>query len=367
MLTIPDEICQERNQSDMDHPILSQASCTAIQVGLVDLLASWNVRPTRVVGHSSGEIAAAYCAGRVSRKVAWGLAYLRGYAVAKQLHKKGAMMAVGLSPDAIQPYLAKIRKEHHGDLVIACYNSSENITLSGDEDLIDKLQTLLQNDSIFARKLAVKNAYHSPHMNDAGSDYLELIKKYNLEIPEIIKTDVIMISSCTGKLLSPGDVLKDHYWVQNLVSPVRFSEALYNLVSLNGDDSLTSTSKEDTRSRCIDSIVEIGPHSALRSAIRDTLSTSSSRSSVEYYAAMIRGAEDEMSILSAVASLHCRGFPVAVDLVNSAESAPSTLGRMLTDLPYYSFNHSQTYWAESKASKRLRKRGMSSFSNFSSM
>ena len=68
---------------DCDVPLIqtaevAQAACTAVQIGLVDLLASWSVRPSGVAGHSSGEIAAAYASGRITAAEAIVAAYLRG-------------------------------------------------------------------------------------------------------------------------------------------------------------------------------------------------------------------------------------------------------------------------------------------------
>jgi len=88
---------------------------------LVDLLVSWGVHPAAVVGHSSGEIAAAYCAGGISRKSAWKLAYHRG-SLASRLEKsteqkRGFMMAVALSEETLDPYLARIIGK--GDIAVA--------------------------------------------------------------------------------------------------------------------------------------------------------------------------------------------------------------------------------------------------------
>ena len=62
----------------MDSPEIAQPVCTALQIALVDLLADWNVIPVAVTGHSSGEIAAAYCAGGLSHESAMKVAYYRG-------------------------------------------------------------------------------------------------------------------------------------------------------------------------------------------------------------------------------------------------------------------------------------------------
>lgn len=77
-------------------PEVSQTVCTAVQIGLVKLLASWSIYPSGVVGHSSGEMAAAYAAGRISAAEVIAAAYFRGQAVSKN-KQQGAMLAVGMS------------------------------------------------------------------------------------------------------------------------------------------------------------------------------------------------------------------------------------------------------------------------------
>src|SRR5207244_4052400 len=69
----------------------------------------------------------------------------------------------------------RVNMELQGELVMACFNSPMNITISGDENKIDRLQELLKDDDIFARKLKVSNAYHSSHMSTVAEEYLELI------------------------------------------------------------------------------------------------------------------------------------------------------------------------------------------------
>ena len=133
-------------------------------MALVDLMASWGIFPKYVIGHSSGEIAAAYCAGKLSREAAWKISYLRGYVSSKQSAANGAMMAVGLSRSRLEKYIQSVREDLNGELVIACRNSPTNNTVSGDEALVDSLKQLLDADGAFARKLNVQNAYHSAHM-----------------------------------------------------------------------------------------------------------------------------------------------------------------------------------------------------------
>lgn len=96
-----DELFAEAKSTRINLPEISHPVCTALQVALVDLLASWGIFPKYVTGHSSGEIAAAYCAGKLSREAAWKVSYFRGYVSSKQSAANGAMMAVGLNEPAL--------------------------------------------------------------------------------------------------------------------------------------------------------------------------------------------------------------------------------------------------------------------------
>jgi acyl transferase domain-containing protein len=337
----------------MNDPFLSQAACAAVQIAIVDLLASWNILPSHVLGHSSGEIAAAYCAGHLTREDAWKLAYFRGFVSIAQTDRRGGMAAIGISADGIQPYLDAALP--YKTLTIACYNSPKSITISGDEDEIDKLCDALEKDGVFARKLAVRNAYHSSHMEAVADDYLSLIG--NLSNSEKFGKDVEMISSVTGEVASGREVVIPTYWVQNLVMPVRFTGALLAMTSggmkKSGQRKLRVGS--ETGRNSIQHIVEIGPHSALRTAIRDTLSTKKETAVIEYHNVITRNFDDIATALSAAATLYCHSYPVSLDALNS-QIHGSREPRMLTDLPPYAFNHTKTYWKDSRLSKNFRSR-----------
>ena len=128
----------------------------------MDLLASFGVMPSSVTGHSSGEIAAAYAIGALSRQDAIRVAYFRGVASASLAEKgiiKGSMMAVGLSKEESLPFLAALTE---GKAVVACSNSPSSITISGDKAAIDELYFILEGQKIFARKLVGKSYLRIP-------------------------------------------------------------------------------------------------------------------------------------------------------------------------------------------------------------
>ena len=104
----------------------------------------WNVTPTAVIGHSSGEIAAAYCAGAISRESTWRISYHRGAVAAhleQQTHGNGSMIAVALSSASLQPYIDEtFAQVRHGDLAIGCIIGPENLTLTGDLRCVDVIK-----------------------------------------------------------------------------------------------------------------------------------------------------------------------------------------------------------------------------------
>lgn len=345
------ELQREKSDSNIHLARISQPICTVLQIALVELLKSWNVEPAGVVGHSSGEIAAAYCYGALSREDAWTVAYWRGK-ICCELNQdapdvKGAMMAVGLSSGAAEEYIASIKT---GKIVVACINSPSSVTISGDENGIDELQKLLSADAVFCRKLIVENAYHSHHMELIAEKYLEKISNISTSEAADTKTNrVKMASSVTGELIGGPTQLGSAYWVKKIVSPVRFSEAIAVLLK-------DSNSRRRRRARAgesaFDLLLEVGPHAALKGPLRQIL-RHHEISTVTYTSILNRGEDATKSALHATGELYIHGVPVIVSAVNKqAVQTPSPTP--LIDLPTYSWNHSLQYWAESRLSKNYR-------------
>jgi acyl transferase domain-containing protein len=218
------------DQTLIDRPQYSQPLCTALQLALVELLATFNITPVIVVGHSSGEIAAAYTIGALSLESAVKVAYYRGVVAEKlkvlNASTPGAMMSVNLPENKIQKYVAET-PGIHGDCVhVACVNSPLNCTLSGTEDGIDKVKLRLDADGIFAQKLKTGVAYHSPSMRSIASEYLELLGTLDEGVTPG-NASVTMISSVTGHgSVAPKLLTRTQYWADNLISPVRFADAI---------------------------------------------------------------------------------------------------------------------------------------------
>ncbi|KAI2615596.1 hypothetical protein GGR54DRAFT_257903 [Hypoxylon sp. NC1633] len=326
---------------------VSQATCTALQVGLVDLLASWSIRPSGVVGHSSGEIAAAYASGRITGAEAIVAAYLRGQAVSKNKHD-GAMLAVGIGLDEVGKYI----EGRESEVVAAAINSPRSVTLSGDGGAINEVSEAMTVDGVFNRRLKTGgNAYHSHHMIPIGDDYIKMLAEGTRHIQKLGLDSVgqryphkLWVSSVTTKRAVETDGMSS-YWRANLEAPVRFSEAIAKLVQA-----------EDVP---IQILVEIGPHSALKSPLEQILKASGKTAS--YVSTLKRQQDARVTMLELAGTLFTLNATVDLAAVNAVDNIDGTglvHGCVSTGLPPYKYTYGGLNYHESRASKEYRYRSV---------
>ncbi|GIC84422.1 type I polyketide synthase [Aspergillus udagawae] len=346
------ELEKSASNTNVNNPAYGQPLCTALQAALIDLLDSWGVIPTAVVGHSSGEIAAAYCAGSLSKQSALKVSYYRGFLAAKleELSSmKGSMLAVGLSKKDTQGYIDRMQDPR---LVVACINSPRSVTVSGDAEQINSLHDLLQQDEVFSRKLVVNVAYHSFQMREIANEYQSAMG--TLEKPSCEKKKgPVMLSSVTGDWVSNFELTDPAYWVRNMVSPVLFSDAVSRICSSPGKQ----TRKIDGSHRyqmAISHLLEIGPHAALQGPCRDILKSINKQADILYQSLLVRNKSAVKTTLDCAGRLHCYGYPINLALVNTTAYDGANQRRVLSNLPEYPFNHSTSYWRESRKSKGYR-------------
>src|SRR5262249_13009730 len=132
-----------------------QPALFAVMVALAALWRSLGVEPDAVVGHSQGEIAAAYVAGALSLDDAARIVTLRSRALTR-LAGEGAMAAVELEVAALAKYLEPFGPR----LAIAAINSPRATVVSGEPAAVDQLLEILERDQVFARKVRVDYASH---------------------------------------------------------------------------------------------------------------------------------------------------------------------------------------------------------------
>lgn len=319
--------------SSLSKAHMSQPACTAVQIALVDLLRSWGISPSAVTGHSSGEIAAAYAARNLTLEECVKIAYARGLAsnfLTQNSNSQGAMLAVGASASEVQPFVDALSNKH---AVIACVNSGSSVTVSGDEDAIAELQGVLDKEQIFTRRLQVDVAYHSHHMK-------QVAQQYRLLMGRVAPKDsrISFHSAVHGRRMVARD-LDASYWVENLVSRVEFVQALENLISENPK---------------VTTLIEIGPHCALQTPIKQIVSQSFPNRNIEYLATLKRKADAVEAVQHLVCALFVRGFPADLGAVNFPDAhSNARKPALLTNMPKYPWNHSERYWHSSRLTNNL--------------
>ncbi|KAI1300936.1 putative polyketide synthase [Xylaria venustula] len=320
--TIEDELRKDDSisrvhQAEIGHPLL-----LALQIGLVDILKSWNILPDTVLGHSSGEIAAAYASGAISAETAISTGLFRSTSD-KSPSLPGKMAAVGLGREEVLPFLIP-------GVVIACENSHCSVTLSGDAEEVEKaIQSInINRPGTFTRFLRVERAFHSHHMLQHGQVYEENLQPFFPEVTADPRTP--FYSSVAGSKLKGVNVLGPSYWRKNMENPVLFNSALRSLLRDEPNDII---------------LIEIGPHPALGGPIRQILGDML-RSDV-YFETLSRGKSCHQNMLHLSGKLFLQNFPMNYSLL-----CPP--GKFVQNLPQYSWNRDVSYWAESRVANQWR-------------
>lgn len=324
---------------------ISQPLCTALQIALVEFLKSIGIGFHCVVGHSSGEIGAAYAAGRLSQRDAMLIAYYRGRSahLASGAHgQKGGMLACGLSREEAEDFCS--RPLYKNRICVAASNSPTLVTLSGDVDALETALTELKSQGTFARKLNIDTAYHSVHMRPAVEDYISALAGCRIT-PRGAESDTLWVSSVTGILENETERgLEAQYWADNMVRPVLFHEATAFALQECGP---------------FHCVVEVGPHTTLRTPVRDTIK-SQGHQPIPYVGVLDRTKTDSLAVAEFIGTTWANFDPPLVDVRRYIEESPvpRLVKSRLQNAPSYAWDHSRAYWRESRLSEQyhLRRR-----------
>ncbi|KAI0476063.1 hypothetical protein GGR56DRAFT_674565 [Xylariaceae sp. FL0804] len=346
--TLVDQLMAPADASRVGEAVVAQPLCTALQIALVDVLRAAGVEFAAVVGHSSGEIAAAYVAGYLTAADAIRVAYYRG------LHShlargpggsRGKMMAVGMSLGQATAFCSEVGPR----LVVAASNSHTSCTLAGDADVVDDALVRLRENNTFARVLQVDTAYHSHHMTPCGAPYLESMEQCGIQVQKS-SGSCRWYSSVWGPNgrsrsfdQAEGELLAGRYWVDNMTQPVLFSQALARALD------------ED---QCFDLVLEVGPHPALKGPSSETIKLLTGLA-LPYSGLLKRGQSATESLADALGLLW-KAFPSPRPVITFegvcraiSTSKPRKLA-ILKGLPAYSWDHPGLLWKESRSSRLFR-------------
>ncbi|RSS55942.1 SDR family NAD(P)-dependent oxidoreductase [Streptomyces sp. WAC01280] len=272
----------------------------AVMVSLARVWQHHGVIPQAVIGHSQGEIAAAYVAGALTLDDAARVVTLRSKSIAAHLAGKGGMISLALSEEATQ-----LRIENLDGLSVAAVNGPTATVVSGDPVQIQELANSCETDGIRARIIPVDYASHSAHVESIESELAEVLAGLAPRTPE-----VPFFSTLEGAWIT-GPVLDGAYWYRNLRHRVGFAPAVETLAT---DEGFTH-------------FVEVSAHPVLTMALPET---------VTGLGTLRREQGGQDRLITSLAEAWANGLPVDWEpFLPAATSHP--------DLPTYAFQR-RHYW-----------------------
>ncbi|WP_216897304.1 type I polyketide synthase [Nocardia alni] len=291
--------------AELDRTDRTQAALFTIEVALARLLESWGLTADYFLGHSIGEVSAAYLAGVWSLADAATLVAARGRLM-QSLPPGGAMLAVA----ADEPTVANLMAAHRGRLAIAAVNAPAAVVVSGDEQAVVAVAERATERGIRTRRLRVSHAFHSPRMRPILDEFAAECAGLTFRKP-----NRTIISDLTGHPADPDDLRTPRYWVRHLAESVRFADGVRWL-------------RDQGR---VTLFLEVGPGAALTA-----LATESAGAAT--LSALLRPNRAEPdTVAEAVAQAYTAGARI--------DWAALTPGARPIDLPTYAFAH-QRFWLD---------------------
>ncbi|MBN7352828.1 type I polyketide synthase [Mycobacteroides abscessus] len=314
------ELLRPQADSRVSRTEIAQPANFLVQSALAKHLQQFGIRPTAVVGHSVGEVAAAYVSGALSLRDAATVSFHRSGLQAKTAGS-GGMLAVGLDAEEAQRRAARFGSA----VCVAAINSTAATTLSGDSAALQTLHDELAGDGIFARMLHVEVPYHSQLMDPILGELATALAGLTPR-----KAAVPVYSTVTGEKMHSAAFAEPDYWCKNVRDSVLFAKAVDTLIV--------------DRYRVF---LELGPHPVLLGNIRESFVRHSvSGAAIQ---TLHRDQDDEQSVLQAIADLYAVG---AIDAPGQADIYESGVVPHM-DLPKYPWSQEEV-WEEDPLTLRAR-------------
>ena len=281
--SVRDVICQHGDAASLERVDVVQPVLFAVMVALAEVLASYGIEPDAVVGHSQGEIAAAYVAGALPLERAAQVVALRSRALT-HLAGAGAMASVLLPAEQLRSRL----RGWGGEVGIAAVNGPAHAVVSGDVAAVTRFIEVCDRDGIQVRLIAVNYASHSPQVEALRDQLLHELAGLAPQ-PARIPLYSTVQGVVSGDPLDTATMNAD-YWYANLREPVLFHDSVLALLS-----------------RGEHTFVELAAHPVLAPAITDTLAGVPGRSGSAVVATLHRDRPDMDSLGAALSGLHLYG------------------------------------------------------------
>ncbi len=311
-----EEMNKNEESSQINDTRIAQPAIMAIQIALVELWKKHGVTPEGVVGHSIGEVAAAYCSGALTLEQAVQVIFhrSRGQHAATG---KGKMLAVSLNQKDAEEMIENVKER----VSIAALNGPGMCVFSGDEEPLQKISEELTSKDIFNKFLKVTVPFHSHHMEPLKDELISSLKDMKPG-----KANINLYSTVTGKKES-GKHLVSEYWYENVREPVYFVNALTEMVK-DG----------------YDVFIEIGPHPALSAGAQELFASMESNAAI--FPSIKRKENEKQRFLQTLGALYGKGFTLDWDAIYPNANP-------VGDLPKYQWDL-KPFWYENSHHKAKR-------------
>ncbi|WP_346012487.1 type I polyketide synthase, partial [Streptomyces sp. SID3343] len=205
------EVVTEHEQL-LDRTEFAQPALFAVETALFRLLASFGLTPDVLIGHSIGEISAAYAAEVMSLPDAARLVVARG-ALMQALPPGGAMAAIQATEDEVLPLST-------ATVALAAVNGPRAVVISGEETAVTRIAAHFADQGRRTRRLRVSHAFHSPLMEPVLDEFRTVATSITYRPPKIP-----VISNVSGRIAA-GELSLPEYWVEHIRRPVRFMDGM---------------------------------------------------------------------------------------------------------------------------------------------
>ncbi|NQY11876.1 MAG: acyltransferase domain-containing protein [Flavobacteriales bacterium] len=310
------ELSKPENQSRIAETNVAQPLLFAVQVALYEKWKAIGVEPDAVLGHSIGEIGAAYASGAITLEQAVKVVYHRSR-LQSEIAGTGKMLAVALTLEEAQELI----QGKESKVAIGAVNAPAMLTLSGNADTIVEIAKDLKERNIFNRMLVANVPFHSHHMQPLRTELISSLGEFEAEDTKIPFYSTVFKKVFDGYKLTP------QYWFKNMRDSVFFTDTVQKLI----DDGFHT-------------FVELGPHPVLANGMNELLAKAKVNGTV--LGSMRRKEDEERTFLAAIGSVHCAGFNVDWKTLHTASST-------MISLPKYPWQR-KSYWIESEAGKETR-------------
>nr|APZ78832.1 polyketide synthase [Stigmatella aurantiaca Sg a15] len=304
------QMLADEKSSNMARTDIAQPANAFLQIGLFELWRRAGVEPAAVVGHSAGEVAAAYAAGRFTLEQAMLVIYERSRIQAKAAGL-GKMLAVGLTEEGARA----VMRGREDAVSIAAINGPGAVTLSGTAQVIEEIAAELEARGVFQRILKVEVPYHSPAMDALKPELRRCLASLQPSVGNLPT-----YSTVTGGLVE-GVSYDAEYWCNNIREPTLFAKATRQL--LNDGYRL---------------FLEVGPHPVLLASIKECCAEA--RVEGRMFFTLKRLEPEQKTFAKALADLYVAGARISW-----AGLYPE--GCRFTQLPSYPWQR-EKHWHESE-------------------